>query len=767
MDAFSLIGVKMEVMEEFAKELGRGPTTADMCVVMKEKCADHQASYVDYLKATDHEDQVSTATHFISHAWSYDFATVVDALKACPLITEQSYIWFDTIRVNQHKAPVYNSDFYSRTFVNAIKTIGTVVLILMPWDDPRPIQRAWCLWEILASIKSGATFTVTMPESESARLEKSLSEGWKATQDSLSNIDARTAEAFMEHDLVMIRNAIEKSIGYNELNLVVKEQMRRWFESALMKLVRSCEDEGPSLRLADLYETAAMIFEQHGNATKSLALYEEALRINKEHFSHDVTRVPTSLLNYGAGLHVAQQEAEAHQILQECIETCNQLLKEGPDENDTRQLNLVLSAAHQSLGASLTLPSSQWEKRATQYKLAMKYWEKAGGEDPDAYLSLESNLARTLIEGVECKQEGFQMLEDVILKRKKLKGPKHSDVLLSELSLGAFLLKEKGFDFEKVRELLETVSIGLTEVLGPGSSPSMDAYCLLGSTYLAHGNAEKALKLYDSMLPSFTDIRYINSCMLVLLDYKQNPERYFVYLDLLATNEPVLRSQVIAMKAMVYLRQNRLALALQCYEAYFAEFKDPSGLIFDCYAQVLCAHGRGKEANDLLGYCNGKHQQGPGMQTISVMKVLFHSGRYDEAIDYVLSSTLIPEPNYWLVRLYGLTDNYTQMRDYIRDAGTTFRWEASLGESFHGSSETSAEKSKVQKLILKIQQELHDPNFHLQDDKKEPSDEEFVKKRNVSVPLSVADEKVQSSETRFSGSSKVLCRPKKLECHIS
>lgn len=40
--------------------------------------------------------------------------------------------------------------------------IGRMVLVLQPWDDPEPLKRSWCLWEIFCTLDGGAELEVAL-----------------------------------------------------------------------------------------------------------------------------------------------------------------------------------------------------------------------------------------------------------------------------------------------------------------------------------------------------------------------------------------------------------------------------------------------------------------------------------------------------------------------------------------------------------------------------------------------------------------------------
>ena len=96
------------------------------------------------------------ATVFISHAWRYQFAELVDAVETFTedhAPAEFSY-WVDLFVNDQWNAPKLPYEWWAGTFCSAIGEIGRTVLVLSPWDAPVPLTRAWCLWEIHSTLKT-------------------------------------------------------------------------------------------------------------------------------------------------------------------------------------------------------------------------------------------------------------------------------------------------------------------------------------------------------------------------------------------------------------------------------------------------------------------------------------------------------------------------------------------------------------------------------------------------------------------------------------
>ena len=111
-------------------------------------------SYCELLIEQGKAHQVGRAVIFVSHAWKYrlvDEVTAlrahVDKLKAVPDYDgREIYLWFDICSVNQHVGVSHLDGDWGTIFSDAIGAIGSVLLVLSPWDAPIPMTRVWCLW---------------------------------------------------------------------------------------------------------------------------------------------------------------------------------------------------------------------------------------------------------------------------------------------------------------------------------------------------------------------------------------------------------------------------------------------------------------------------------------------------------------------------------------------------------------------------------------------------------------------------------------------
>ena len=96
---------------------------------------------------------VRDANRFISHYWQLTFRSVVRAAsrrveqERTAGATEEIYLWFDVISIDEHHASDYAKGF-SSTFMSAIKQIGHVYLMAGPWYAPKVLKRSWSVHNV-------------------------------------------------------------------------------------------------------------------------------------------------------------------------------------------------------------------------------------------------------------------------------------------------------------------------------------------------------------------------------------------------------------------------------------------------------------------------------------------------------------------------------------------------------------------------------------------------------------------------------------------
>ena len=101
-------------------------------------------SYCELVQLQGKGDQVGEAMVFVSHAWKYKFSELVAALES-EFGGTDTKLWFDIATVNEHTGMDGLEGDWASTFKIAVKTIGSLTLVLSPWDAPIPMTRSWYL----------------------------------------------------------------------------------------------------------------------------------------------------------------------------------------------------------------------------------------------------------------------------------------------------------------------------------------------------------------------------------------------------------------------------------------------------------------------------------------------------------------------------------------------------------------------------------------------------------------------------------------------
>lgn len=152
-------------------------TTAQVCdIFIKPATFTKRESFCD-MQHRAQPSRVNAANVFVSHAWGYQFLNVVDALEnwvppSAPALKREDYFfWFDIFSVKQHGTVDRGFEWWTTTFADVIKNIGRTLLVL-EWEDPKPLSRVWCVWEIASTLRGLAAFDIIMGSAAEASFKE-------------------------------------------------------------------------------------------------------------------------------------------------------------------------------------------------------------------------------------------------------------------------------------------------------------------------------------------------------------------------------------------------------------------------------------------------------------------------------------------------------------------------------------------------------------------------------------------------------------------
>ena len=183
-------------------------TTSDINrTIVKPETQGSCAPYLHkYMHKNDHSTKIpltAPATVFVSHAWRYNFySVVVDVMEQFAAEHPDAYFWFDLFTNDQNDVSEKDFEWFCKKFRGSIKKIGHLLLVLSPWDKPIPIGRSWCLYEIHSALRDPEhiAFSVTLPGSEVKKLKTAVTKDSKCIVKALTCIRAEEAEAREESD---------------------------------------------------------------------------------------------------------------------------------------------------------------------------------------------------------------------------------------------------------------------------------------------------------------------------------------------------------------------------------------------------------------------------------------------------------------------------------------------------------------------------------------------------------------------------------------
>lgn len=210
------------------------------------------------------------------------FDDVLNCLEEHDRAYPDTYFWFDLVTNNQHKATSLPFEWWCTTFKESIRSIGSVLLIMTPWDNPIPLSRAWCLFEMYSTIEVNAQMNVGIPASQKPNFERAIINSYDSITDVMVALDAEKASASNPHDREQIFSVVRTQVpgGFATLNCTVKERLREWYLKACMKL--AIEEESENL----LYHLGVTL-NKFGHHDDAILVLSKCLKIMLAHRNSD------------------------------------------------------------------------------------------------------------------------------------------------------------------------------------------------------------------------------------------------------------------------------------------------------------------------------------------------------------------------------------------------------------------------------------------------------------------------------------------------
>ncbi|CAK4776433.1 unnamed protein product, partial [Aphanomyces euteiches] len=212
------------------REAFQGLTTGDVCTrFLLPYTASTKLSLVEHVRQQpDGHLYAKPATWFVSHAWSYVHLDVVDALDDFFQengLDDSVAVWFCTFCNNQHeiKSQVHAFEHWFGIFRSSLRSIGNVVMVMSPWNDPITLMRTWCVFEVYASIVENARFEIAMGKSQRESFLLDMQSEESAFTKMLGTIKSEKSQTTVPSDRDNIFKLIQDEVGFTKLDRMVFE----------------------------------------------------------------------------------------------------------------------------------------------------------------------------------------------------------------------------------------------------------------------------------------------------------------------------------------------------------------------------------------------------------------------------------------------------------------------------------------------------------------------------------------------------------------
>eukprot|EP00732_Lithocolla_globosa_P002077 Lithocolla_globosa_v1_NODE_1242_length_2746_cov_3.366035.p2 type:complete len:231 gc:universal NODE_1242_length_2746_cov_3.366035:1460-768(-) len=196
----------------------------------------------------------------------------------------------------------------SLTFKTAIQQFGRTVIILSPWNNPLPLTRVWCLWEIYSTASTNTTFEVAMPDEEQQNFLNALALDFGQINAMLTRVDIRNSEAWKEEDKERIFEVVKAMVGFTKLNQLIFNHLRQWLlGSARQELEHRHQEiqekekilskQEQDSELQDLKVSTLALTSNIASLLKDQGKYDESLKLLVHHSKGNCVVLCWLLLN--------------------------------------------------------------------------------------------------------------------------------------------------------------------------------------------------------------------------------------------------------------------------------------------------------------------------------------------------------------------------------------------------------------------------------------------------------------------------------------
>ena len=317
-----------------------------------------------------------------------------------------------------------------RKFEDVVSKCIRTVFYASPLLNPLALSRAWCLYEIMKTIRYGKELLVVLSESDREDLKGLISNNFDRIETMFSSIKSANAQATHQEDEDMIFEMIRRDLGANGvdgfkmLDDAVSGRMRAWMAQSGAKFAKESED-------ADLYTSVGQLLKNLARFDEAELLYRSALVIKEAAHGPEHSNV-ASMLNNLAGLLVDQGKYDEAEPLYRRALVIREIVY-GPDHADVAKTLDDL--------ANLLRVQGKYDDAEPLFRRALMIREAIHEPDhPDVVTTL-NNLANLLYAQGKYN-EAEPLYSRALANREAVHGPDHPKVAVALNNLAHFFAEQ-------------------------------------------------------------------------------------------------------------------------------------------------------------------------------------------------------------------------------------------------------------------------------------------------------------------------------------
>jgi len=430
--------------------------------IFKPKTADWKCSMRKKLEGkrdSNGNQAVGKMEYFVSYSWSYKIGNLMQALAEFEASLERErkdpvYFFIDCVCINQ-----WDPEKHISALDTKVEKAQAVVTVIVDWENPIPLKRAWCLLEMSVALWSYVPLKIVLTSKNLKSFRAALFSDFDSVVGKIEQIDVRTAEATKIKDLTEIKQRIAQTCGYSKLNNTVIRALKNWLVNEVEQMLEAISNsellQTNERSIWDQLEIFAMFKRHMGDFHAAEKMYHKIYYGRFESLGATNISTIVAQCNYGNCLREQQKLKVAGDLLFNCYQTAISTLGEN------HAVTLITQSCWGLLQKDLgNLNEAEKILRDVKQKgiSCEGKWSRAADS-----MTRTSNVALVLqLQGKA--REAVDLLKLCHSGTRRISGERHDFVFVDKHNLGAALCRSG--EHSEAEEILRKCYDGRVELLG-------------------------------------------------------------------------------------------------------------------------------------------------------------------------------------------------------------------------------------------------------------------------------------------------------------